>query len=76
MSISEQYPHYFKDVNHLKTIDVYRVLQLFEVTNPCVQHAIKKLLVTGKRGTKDFEKDLKEAIISLQRAVEILKEDE
>ena len=34
--------HYFKDVTHLKTIDVYRVLDLFDVSNPCVQHAIKK----------------------------------
>lgn len=36
--------HYFKNVEHLKTVDVYRVLDLFNVTNPCVQHAIKKLL--------------------------------
>ena len=36
--------HYFKDVTHLKTIDVYRVLDLFGVSNPCIQHAVKKLL--------------------------------
>ena len=39
--------HYFKDVTHLKTIDVYRVLDLFGVLNPCVQHAVKKLLCSG-----------------------------
>lgn len=38
------YPHYHKDVAHLKNIDVYRVLTLFKVNEPCIQHAIKKLL--------------------------------
>ena len=35
--------HYFKDVSNLKHIDVYRVLILFGVTDPCLQHAIKKI---------------------------------
>lgn len=69
--------HYFKDVTHLNAIDVYRVLQLFEVTNPCIQHAIKKLLVAGGRGAgKDTERDLREAIDSLNRALEMRSEDE
>jgi len=60
--------HYFKDVSNLETIDVYRVLELFNVVNPCVQHAIKKLLVAGGRGAgKDMGKDIQEAIDSLQR---------
>jgi hypothetical protein len=29
--------HYFKDVSKLQTVDVYRVLTLFEVTDPCIQ---------------------------------------
>lgn len=69
--------HYFKDVTHLKTIDVYRVIDLFEVKHPAVQHALKKLLVTGNRGAgKDFERDLREAIDSLNRALEMKAEDE
>lgn len=69
--------HYYKDVSHLKTIDVYRVLRLFEVTDPCIQHAIKKLLVAGGRGAgKDFERDLREAIDSINRALEMRFEDE
>jgi hypothetical protein len=61
------YPHYYKDVRHLRHIDVYRVLKLWEVTDPSIAHAIKKLLAAGQRGAKDDAKDVKEAIDSLQR---------
>lgn len=59
--------HYFKNVSHLQTVDVYRVLSLFNVTDPCLQHAIKKLLCAGGRGAKDDAKDVAEAIDSLNR---------
>ena len=68
--------HYFKDVTHLKTIDVYRVLDLFGVSNPCVQHAVKKLLCSGQRGVKDTRQDVQEAITSLVRCLEMQTEDE
>ncbi len=68
--------HYFKDVTHLKTIDVYRVLDLFGVSNPCVQHAVKKLLCSGQRGVKDTRQDVQEAITSLLRYLEMQTEDE
>jgi len=68
--------HYFKDVQTLKHIDVYRVLVLFGVTNPCVQHAIKKLLCAGQRGVKDERKDIEEAVSSLVRYLEMQTEDE
>ena len=68
--------HYFKDVTHLKTIDVYRVLDLFGVLNPCVQHAVKKLLCSGQRGVKDTRQDVQEAITSLVRCLEMQTEDE
>ncbi len=68
---SEKYSHYYKDVSTLKVIDVYRVLSLFEVTNPCIQHAVKKLLCTGKRGQKDFLKDVVEARDTLNRFLEM-----
>lgn len=67
--------HYFKDVSHLEAIDVYRVLQLFAVTNPCLQHAIKKLLCAGGRGAKNDVKDVREAIDSLTRWQEMRVED-
>lgn len=62
-----KHSHYFKDVSSLTHIDVYRVLQLFGVTDPCLQHAAKKLLVAGGRGAKDIEQDVQEAIDTLTR---------
>lgn len=61
------YPHYFKDVSKFTHVDVYRVLSLYNVTDPCLQHAIKKLLVAGGRGAKVISKDVQEAIDSLVR---------
>ena len=71
-----EYKHYQKNVEHLKWVDVYRVLDLFGVSNPCVQHAIKKLLCAGQRGAKDERKDIEEAVSSLVRYLEMKTEDE
>lgn len=49
-------------------IDVYDVLSVFNIINPAYQHAIKKILNTGKRGHKDFQRDLLDIIASLSRA--------
>ena len=68
--------HYFKKVTHLDGIDIYRVLELFEVTDPCLQHAIKKLLCAGKRGAKDEERDVEEAIDTLGRYQDMKVEEE
>ena len=57
-------------------VDVYRVLVMFEVTDPCIQHAVKKLLAAGNRGSKDVAKDVAEAIESLRRWQEMRREDE
>lgn len=69
------YDHYKKDVRHLDMIDVYRVIDLFEVTHPALQHALKKVLCAGDRGAKDWEKDVQEAIDSLNRALQMRAED-
>lgn len=72
----KKHSHYYKDVSALDTIDVYRVLKLFNVTDPCLQHAIKKLLVAGGRGAgKDIRQDLQEAIDSVVRSLEMMEED-
>lgn len=71
----QRHPHYFKSVEGLEYIDVYRVLTLFNVTDPCIAHAVKKLLVAGGRGAgKDIERDVKEAIDTLQRWQEMQAE--
>lgn len=69
-----KFNHYFRDVRHLDKIDIYRVCQLFNVTGP-LEHALKKIACAGERGSKDYEKDLREAIVSIQRALEMREED-
>jgi hypothetical protein len=71
-----KHSHYFKNVRHLDGIDVYRVLELFNVTNPCLQHAVKKLLCAGGRGAKDMEQDVQEAMDTLERWQDMQVEDE
>jgi hypothetical protein len=68
--------HYFKKTVHLDAVDVYRVLELFNVTNPCLQHAVKKLLCAGGRGAKDMEQDVQEAMDTLERYQDMCREDE
>ena len=57
-------------------IDVYDVLMAYSVTNPADQHAIKKMLMPGKRGVKDANQDRREAIQSLERAIELAQSDQ
>lgn len=58
------------------TIDVYRVLRLFEVKDHNLAHAIKKTLVPGQRsGGKSADQDVAEAIWTLQRWEEMNRED-
>ncbi len=47
-------------------VDVYRVLEAFEVDSHAIAHAIKKLLAPGLRHAKTREQDLKEAIKSIE----------
>jgi hypothetical protein len=51
-------------------------LSLYGVTDPCIQHAIKKLLVAGDRGHKDIEHDVQDAIDTLTRWQEMRGEDD
>lgn len=67
----KKHNHYFKDVSDLNEIDVYQVLILFNVTDPCLQHIVKKALCAGRRGHKDFETDLKNIFDTAKRALEI-----
>lgn len=74
--VSKAHSHYYKDVANLDFIDVYRVLHLFNVTDPCLQHAVKKLLVAGGRGAgKDITRDVREAQDSLARFLEMRDEE-
>lgn len=52
-------------------VDVYDVLQAFAVTNPALQHLVKKALAVGQRGHKDAAEDLQDIIDSAVRAQEL-----
>lgn len=69
----DKHNHYFRQWNG--KLDIYRVIELFGVTNPAIQHSIKKLLCAGKRGAKDEIKDYEEVIDSIRRAIEMKEED-
>lgn len=71
----QKHAHYYRDVSRLEQIDVYRVLQLFEVTDPCLQAVTKKALCAGRRGAKNFEQDVQEIVDAARRCLEMLKED-
>ena len=73
-SLEERYPQYYKSVRHLEHVDVYQVHQLFgiEDCSGCIQHASKKLLLSGARtGGKPKRKDIEEARDTLTRWLEI-----
>ncbi|QDH85526.1 hypothetical protein [Proteus phage vB_PmiP_RS51pmB] len=57
------------------TIDVYDVLKAFEVTDPALQHLIKKALCAGLRGHKNKEQDLIDILDSAKRALELYHDD-
>lgn len=52
-------------------VDVYDILNAFDVQNPALQHLIKKALMPGERGHKDREQDMKEIVASAKRAAEL-----
>jgi len=55
-------------------VDVYAVLEAYEVRCQAVGHVIKKLLCAGLRGKGDMVKDLKEARDGLSRAIELAEQ--
>lgn len=56
---------------HGVPVDVYDVLMAWGVTNPALQHLIKKALQCGQRGHKDDVQDLQDIIDSAIRAKEL-----
>ena len=79
-STQEKHSHYHKTITGFDgtktTVDVYRVLDAFEVNNPQLQHLIKKALCAGNRGHKDYLKDLQDIIDSAKNAIDMYKQKE
>lgn len=72
-----KHSHYYKDVTSLQFIDVYKVCDLFQIQDAsgALQHAIKKLLCAGQRGTKDKFRDVQEAVDTLNRFLEFTEQE-
>lgn len=62
---------YLHEINPGIFVDVYDVLMAWNVTNPALQHLIKKALQAGERGHKSREQDLQDIIDSAIRAKEL-----
>lgn len=65
--MSKKHSHYHKDVSDRQTIDIYGVCEVFEVDDVSgrLHHAVKKILMAGKRGSKGYRQDIQEAVDTL-----------
>lgn len=63
--------HYFIDVSDIDEVDFYEIALRYNVTDPCIQHILKKCLAVGNRGHKDFHTDLKDIYDTAARALRI-----
>jgi len=61
------------DAGESITVDVYDVLDGFEVKCPSLTHLVKKALNAGARGHKDIMQDLIDIRDSAERAIELEK---
>lgn len=68
--LSSHYLWFFKGL----LIDPYRIFQIYKIAAAPQQHAIKKLLRAGK-SHKTLRQDIQEVIVSLQRWLVMLDED-
>jgi hypothetical protein len=64
-------PKYNREIKPNVYVDVYDVLKAFNVTNPALQHLIKKALAVGQRGHKNADEDYEDIINSAIRAKEL-----
>ena len=75
--MSDKHSHYFRMTPPwLKKLDIYRLLDLFNVHCPVAQHVVKKALVVGQRGHKDTRRDWEDIRDSAIRALEMMDERE
>lgn len=71
-----KYGKYFKDIAKYLKLDIYRILDLYKVTDHTIGHAVKKLLLAGDRtGGKSLVDDVTEARDTLNRWLEMREED-
>ena len=66
--------HYRKQYKGIK-LDPFRIAQVYN-SNAVQLTILKKVLVTGERGSKDAIQDYKDIINAATRAIEMIEEDE
>lgn len=71
LSSSDTKNPYLREIKPGVWVDVYDVLNAWAVTNPALQHLLKKALQPGDRGHKSREQDLQDIIDSAIRAKEL-----
>lgn len=62
---------YHREIKPGVWVDIYDVLKAWNVTNPALQHLIKKAAQPGGRGHKTLEQDMQDIIDSAIRAKEL-----
>ena len=55
------------------TLDLYDVAEAYGLESHRIFHAVKKLVMAGRRGHKDREQDLREAIVSIESELQKMK---
>lgn len=77
MDPNSKYNRVVVGLDGIKTsIDVYRTLVAFNIKEPELQHSLKKLLCLGIRGKGNYNQDLDEAILGLEKLKERKKQEE
>ena len=71
--VRQAHSHYYIDVSDVNEIDFYEIALRYNVTDPCIQHILKKCLAVGNRGHKDFKRDLQDIADTAQRALKVHK---
>ena len=67
--------HYYVNVENYDEIDFYRIAVLYKITDPCVQHILKKALAPGGRGVKSLAHDMENIRDTAIRWLELNEED-
>lgn len=74
MSEKDPGKHYRFTYKGIK-LDPYRIAKIFGMTSPILFTVLKKILVCGNRGYKDYRQDVQDCINALTRELEMLDED-
>ena len=63
---------YHRTINGV-TLDLYDIAGAWDIDSHRIFHAVKKLIMAGRRGHKDREQDLREAIVSIESELRKMK---